>query len=241
MYKKVENGVATPKESKPRAPPPALNPEACALVQPYKDFVGKGFICSIAVEFNPMGVQVHCTLRSDLLNVGEDKNTKVAVGDAKQRIIDKKLWVPSNRGAKKTAETTNLMPKRSLTKEDFNLSDEKLVTRALEVSKALGDTVARGRIGSLKFAVEGADTLEKWWSGASVGEKSRLLSDKKHHDSFTAEEHKRLSNLLRESPFRGSLLSSPEEEDEEEDEPEPAQNSQALVPKRKGGENSGKK
>jgi hypothetical protein len=200
-----------------RGPPPALNPESVAVVQPYKDFISKGFITKLVIELKPMGTHVSCSVRDDLQNAGETNNTMIAVGDAKQRIIDKNLWTPGNKGSKKvTADQSKISPKRSLCKEDLLLSDEKLIARALAVAKELGDTVARGRIGSLKFAVEGAKTFDDWWSGASIGEKTRLLTSKAHHESFTKEQHARLIKLLPQCPFRGPLLTSSEEEEEEE-------------------------
>jgi len=226
MTEMVKNKTPLFREG-PRGPPPALNPESCAVVQPYKDFIAKGFITKLGVEFGPMGNKVYCTVRSDLLSDGETKDTLVAVGDAKQRIIDKKLWVPGNRNSKSKAEPDKIAPKKSLCKEDFLLSDKLLLSRALAVAKELGDTTARGRIGSLKFNVDGSATIEEWWSDASVGEKSRLLSDKRHHDSFSLEQHTRLGELLKQCPFRGPLLTPPEEEEEED---APASRSSASTP-----------
>jgi len=73
--------------AKSRALPPALNPESCALVQPYKDFFSKGYIQSLQVEFTPMGTNVFCTLEKSLLKDGEAPMEKIAVGDAKNRIL----------------------------------------------------------------------------------------------------------------------------------------------------------
>jgi hypothetical protein len=217
---------------KARAPPPALNPESCALVQPYKEFVGKGFITSLKVEFTPLGISVFCNVRNDLLNKGEDNNSKLALGDAKQRILDKGLWVPGNRN-QKSRETNQepALPKKTLCKEDFLKTDEALSARALAVAKALTDTTARGRIGSLKLMIEGCDTFENWWDAAAPAEKTRLLADKKHHESFTEEDHIRLNKILQVCPFRGPVPTPTEEEEETL----PEQSSKALVQKKKAG------
>jgi len=222
---------------KPRAPPPALNPENCALVQPYRDFVGRGFIRELRVKFTPLGIEVGVTLKSDLLKSGETDETLVAVADAKQRIIDAKLWTPGNRGKEKATTTENARPKKSLIKEDFQDSDEKLAARALAVASANTDTTARGRIGSLKMMIEGVDTFEQWWSEAAPSEKSRLLADKRHHEMFTDEDHIRLDSVLVRCPFRGSVPTPPKEEEEEAPPTKKASpsSSQALVPKKKGG------
>jgi len=209
------------KGAKPRGPPPALNPESCALVQPYKDFVGKGFISKITVEFSPMGNTVHCCVKDSLLKSGETKDSIIAIGDAKLRIIDAKLWTPKEKGGKAKDGDSNafVSPKKSLCKEDFSLNKEQLSKRVLEVSKALGDTVARGRIGSLKLMIDGAATFDDWWKGAAPAEKTRLLSDKKHHDTFSEADHLLIGGLVSKSPFRG-VVPVPSKEDEDSDDPE---------------------
>jgi hypothetical protein len=212
-----------------RAPPPALNPESCALVQPYKDFVGRGFISNITVEFTPLGVKVGCRIEKSLLNDGETTDTIIAVVDAKNRIINKGLWTPGRPGVNKPSATKDLLPQKSICKDDFKGTDDEVKARILAVAKNIGDTTARGRIGSLKMMIEGVDTFENWWKGASASEKSRLLSDKKHHDTFSDADHIRLANLARICPFRGTVPTLNQNEEEEESEAgEPA--STALVP-----------
>jgi len=222
-----------PGGAKSRAPPPALNPESCALVQPYKDFVSRGFISKLAVEFTPLGVAVCAFLRSDLRKDGETSETRVSVGDAKQRIIDANLWTPRGKQGSGGNPKKDLLPKKSLCKEDFNGDNDSLFARATAVAGALGDTTARGRIGSLKMMIEGVDTFEDWWSGASASEKVRLLSDKKHHDLFSEGELTRVSALLTRSPFRGTVP-SPSEEEEEPVSRSGSPVSKALVQKKQG-------
>lgn len=218
-----------------RGPPPALNPESAALVQPYKDFIQKGFITTLVVEFTPMGVGVRCRIRADLRKNGEDANTDIAIGDAKNRIIEKNLWTPGNKGSKAPAKDSNVAPKKSLRLEDFSLTDSQLVARAKAVAAALGDSTARGRIGSLNLMVEGVDKFEDWWKSAAPSEKTRLLSDKKHHDTFAEKDHFRLNGLLSVCPFRGPVPSTPEEEEKEANPKLPTPLSNALVQKKKGG------
>jgi len=235
--------VTEPQKGKAtRAPPPALNPESCALVQPYKDFVSKGFIQALRVEFTPLGVRIACSVRADLRKPEEDKNTEIAIGDAKSRIIEKNLWTPGNRGSEKAKEQKQTPPKKSLVKEDFLKSDQYLLDRAKAVAEALNDTTARGRIGSLNLMVEGVDTFEEWWKSAAPTEKSRLLMDKKHHETLIDAEHVKLSELMKVCPFRGPVPTHTSEEEETEQKPKEGspKTSQALVPQKKKGSPSKK-
>jgi len=209
-----ENKAQTSAPTK-RAPPPALNPENCALVQPWKDFVSKGMITNLSVGFTPMGVTIKCRVNPSLSREGDDP-AGIPIGDAKQRIIDAGLWSPR---AQKTGNVKKeeLLPKKSLVKKDFEKgSIDKLSARVAAVAAALGDTTARGRIGSLKLMHEGVDTFDKWWSGANPAQKARLLSDNKHFKEFSDDDCKILARQIPGSPFRGSVPTpTPEEEDEE--------------------------
>jgi hypothetical protein len=229
------NRESNPKGKGPRGPPPALNPESGALVQPYKDFVARGLLRELTVKFTPTGYSVQCSLPDYLREGTETESTQFAVGEAKQRIINKGLWTPggNSKGTKKPAANANNnpVPKKTLVAEDFLLDDDKLRARALAVAKELGDTTARGRIGSLKMMIDGCDTFESWWTSAAPAEKTRLVAEKKHHDKFSGDEHKRLSSLLGTCPFRGPVP-SPSEEDEDEITQGGHPTSQALVPKK---------
>jgi hypothetical protein len=225
-------------KQKSRPLPPALNPESCALVQPYKDFLSKGFISKLTVEFTPMGVHISCKLPPSLRKNGEGEDANYSVGDAKTRIIDQGLWVPNSKDTRDTKKVPEVqLPKKTLTKVDFEATDEKLSARANAVALALTDTVARGRVGSLRFMIEGVDTFEEWWSSASPSEKSRLLMDGKHHSTITDADHLKLSRLLVQCPFRGPVP-SPSAEDEEEQpnkaKPPKQGSSNQLVPANRG-------
>jgi len=218
MASEKVKGGSSGNGGKSRPPPPALNPESCALVQPYKDFIGRGFLSQLTVRFTPMGITVSCSVASSLLRSGETLETLIPLGDAKNRIIEKGLWSPGKPGGKKSGETSNVnaLPKKSLCKDDFKENDDAVKARAIAVAAAIGDTTARGRIGSLDLMIEGVDTFEEWWSSAAAAEKTRLLSDKKHHDQFSESDHLRVVNLLGgDCPFRG-LVPTPSQEKEEE-------------------------
>jgi hypothetical protein len=178
-------------------------------------------ITTLGVEFTPMGTNIVCSVNSSLQKEG-DASTGIPIGEAKQRIIDAKLWVPKGKTEKGVGKKDDLLPKKSLVKADF--SDERikvLAKRAAEIAAALGDTTARGRIGSLKMMSEGIDTFDKWWVEAEPVHKTRLLSDSKHHKMLTAEDHAAFAAAVPLCPFRGSVPTPTHEEDEEDEEPVP--------------------
>jgi hypothetical protein len=199
-----------------RAPPPALNPESCALVQPWKDFIAKGYITELNVKFTPLGETHWCKVVPSLQKE-EEGNADIPIGDAKTRIIAAGLWTPKvkEKGGDKKKE--DLLPLRTLVKRDLEETDQKkLSLRIMAVAKALGDTTARGRIGSLKLMAEGVDTFEKWWEVANPAQKVRLLTDAKHFKEFTREEIAFIADSIPGCPFRGSVPTPTPEEDEEE-------------------------
>jgi hypothetical protein len=216
-----------------RGPPPALNPETAALTQPWKDFVSRGFITKLNVSFSPMGITVECKVQPSLLKTGENAETVIAIGEAKNRIIEAKLWAP--KGAKQEkgdGKNKEALPAASLTKRDFeDDNDNNLYTRAIAIAKAIGDQKARGRIGSLNLMMEGVDTFESWWDNSTPREKTRILSDKKHHDELTVEQIVRFGTIFNDKPcpFRGPVPKK-EQEEEEEKQAEPIPPSGALVP-----------
>jgi len=183
-----------------------------------------------------MGTQVACKVLTSLKKEGET-DSPIPLGDAKQRIVDAGLWTPRGQEKSKGTKKDDLLPLRSLTKKDFEEKDEKkLLARILAVAKELGDTTARGRIGSLKLMAEGIDTFDKWWQNANPPDKSRLLADAKHWKTFTRDDHVAVATLVRECPFRGSVPTPTPEEDDEEDEVVPeAKASRTPSPKTQNG------
>jgi len=143
----------------------------------------------------------------------------IAVGIAKQYIIESKLWTPGGKTKGKEGRQGNAFPKRTLVKRD--LEGEQLMglpVRAKAVALALGDTVARGRIGSLGMMREEVTTFEQWWAVATNKMKSRLVSDQRIHKEFSEEEHAAIARALSPCPFRGTVPSPKEEEPHEEEE-----------------------
>jgi len=103
---------------------------------------------------------------------------------------------------------------KSLVKRDFEAGNlPNLATRAKAVALALGDTVARGRIGSLGFMSPKATTFEEWWKVASPKAKTRLVSDDRHWKEFTDDEHRAIARALSPCPFRGPVPTPKEEEE----------------------------
>jgi hypothetical protein len=193
--------------------PPALNPESPALTQPYKDFVQRGWISTLTVEFTPSGTQMAVVLGDAVsAKIPAAPKTAIPCGVAKQWIVDAGLWSP--KGEKGTAQQQNVLPLKSLVKRDFEEKNlPNLATRAKAVAAALGDTVARGRIGSLGYMESGVDTFDKWWRVASPKHKSRLVSDDRHWKEFSDDEHRAIARALSPCPFRGNVPTPKEEED----------------------------
>lgn len=193
------------------------------LVQPWREFEGRGWL-----EVQYLGGAITRTVRCKLLAAAlvegatADKDGNIYVGpqEAKDRIVRAGLWSPRQKGAKGGAAKKNNVPElplRSLTKKDFEGNDEALVSRARSVANNLGDRTAAGRIGSMALSRPGADTFQKWWAGAGAKDIARLLSDKKHYDSFEKADKARLAAVLKDCPFRpNEPVPSPAEEEDAE-------------------------
>jgi hypothetical protein len=193
---------------KRRAPPPAFDPERPLLVQPWREFEGRGWV---AVHYVAGGITttvkvelVARVLQQEADPRDSDGKVFVRAAEAKARIIDANLWAP--RGAKKKGSGVAVvqLPLRSICKKDFEGSDESLLSRARSVANTLGDQTAAGRIGSLNLSRVGKETFAQWWDGAGADRKARVLSDQKHYDSLTAEDKERLNTVLSNCPFRGN-------------------------------------
>jgi hypothetical protein len=209
--------------AKARPPPPALDPERPMLVQPWREFEGRGWL-----EVQYLGGAITRTVRCKLLAAAlvtgltgdVEGNFYVGPQEAKDRIVQAGLWSPRQKGAKAgLAKKNNVpeLPKKSLCKEDFKGNDEALESRARSVANNLGDRTAAGRIGSMALARSGADTFQTWWKGAKGNDIARLLSDKKHYDSFEKADKIRLAAVLKDCPFRpNEPVPSPAEKEDEE-------------------------
>lgn len=202
---------------KMRAPPPAFDPERPMLVQPWREFEGRGWL-----EVQYLGGSITRTVKCKLLGalLSDEERTAgidVFVGpqEAKDRIVRSGLWKPMNGKNKKgTGEKLVELPKKSICKKDFEGNDNSLLSRARSVANALGERTAAGRIGSMSLSLPGKDTFATWWSAADDESKARLLSDKKHFDSLEAAEKQRLTTVLRDCPFRGGEPVPAEKEEE---------------------------
>jgi hypothetical protein len=191
--------------------PAALNPELMALVQPWRDFVSQGLITAINAVFTPGGTNVTVTV-SDSVKLPEGTvRGPLAPGVAKEAIFRMGLGKKKN---KSTSSNDQPLPIRSLCIKDAEEEDKKKVlSRILDVVKAVGPTVAAGRIGSLRIYVEGCDTFEKWWKKSDPSMKVRLLSTEKHFKALSEEHISRIGEVLPEkSPFLGSVPTPQEEE-----------------------------
>jgi len=190
--------------------PPAMDLERPSLTQPWRSFLSSGLILGVTIEMTPTGTNTICTVDAARLGL---KETKVAAGIARQAIIEKGLWTPGKPGEKKSVSKQEL-PKKSICKKDFEGNDSSILNRARSIANTIGDTTARGRVGSMGLARKGKDTFESWWNGAGGKRKLRLLSDKKHYESFSDEDFARFDKILVECPFRGAVPPLEEEEAE---------------------------
>jgi len=193
----------------PKRSPPALDPESPGLIQPWKDFCAKGWISELTLKKTPFGWNTTCQVPSHVSEEAAGKD--IALGAAKQLIITAGLWSP--KGPKAKSDNQQALPKKSLVPEDF-LDKSKLAERAKAVALALTDTVARGRIGSLKLMHEGVDTFDKWWSGALPPMKTRIFMDEKHHKKLTDADHLLFASVVTQCPFRGSVPTPSGDEEE---------------------------
>jgi hypothetical protein len=213
--------------------PPALNPEQPALTQPWRDFVSRGWVSSIGVTFTGGTTSVAFDL-GPLVKV-PDGTDRMAVppGMAKHYIIESGLWSPANQQRAKAGVKNDgvQLPKKSLVPKDFEstTSDEELRKRTAAVAAALTDTVARGRIGSLKFMRKGVDTFEKWWLAAPSESKTRILMDQKHHLALKKGDHDRFKKVVTQCPFRGPVPTPSEEEEDKEEPPRTGKQVSQLV------------
>lgn len=203
--------------AKMRAPPPAFDPERPMLVQPWREFEGRGWL-EVQYLGGSITRTVKCKLLGSLLTSEERAaGTDVFVGpqEAKDRIIRANLWKPQG-GKKKTGTGEKLveLPKRSICKKDFEGNDQSLLSRARSVANSLGERTAAGRIGSMELSLPGKDTFSTWWAAAGASSKARLLSDKKHYDSLDDDEKQRLNTVLVDCPFRGQEPVPAEKEEE---------------------------
>lgn len=194
--------------------PPAMDLERPSLTQPWRSFLSAGLILGVTIEMTPTGTNIICKVDAARLGLKEEL---VAAGIARQAIIDKGLWTPGKPGGKKS-DIKQELPKKSICKKDFEGNDSSLLNRARSVANTIGDTTARGRVGSMGLARKGKATFEDWWNGAGGKRKARLLTDKKHYETLSDEDLARFDKVLSECPFRGAV---PPLEEEAKEEPKP--------------------
>jgi len=206
--------------------PPALSPENPALVQPYRDFIARGWITELTLKVTPGSVAIVCKLGKAVeVPEGTDRNS-LTPQQAKSFIEDAKLWSPGGKQKSGAKKEEVKLPKRSLCKEDFSGTDANLLNRIRSVAKDIGDNTARGRIGSLKIFKEGCDSFDKWWEKAGPREIGHLLTSKAYFEKLSDADFVRIKSVCEKSPFRGSNLPLPEKakegkEDQDESDEEP--------------------
>jgi hypothetical protein len=102
----------------------------------------------------------------------------------------------------------NKLPVCSLTPYDVDRNQYDLMARSVLVAAELGSETILSRIRSQnELFIEGIESLREWWSVASVQQRVRVLSDRKHF-SFTKtplEGERRLKVSALPCPFRGDI------------------------------------
>lgn len=203
-----------------RAPPPALDPERPALVQPYKLFVGRGWITSYELKGGPLGTTFSVRVSEEISN--DKHNTDLSAEQAKSLIQASGLWSPGTNKKTKGGNPDASAPKRSLVSEDF-VDESNLLRRANAVAKAIGGNQARGRVGSLKMMIPNCPTFDSWWAKSPSDAKARLLTDEKHFKTLSESEFSKLAKVLNgKCPFRGSVPTPAENkaaDDDSDEEP----------------------
>jgi hypothetical protein len=211
-----------------RPPPPALNLESPALVQPFKEYVSKGLV-TVKVTFSPMGCTVECIPQGAIRREGEGETTVLPYGVIRERIEESGL---ASNSKKRTGGRTQVQPQplKSLCLEDFeDGNNERLKLRIRQVATALGPDVARSRIMTHKINSAGHDDFESWWSAADFSHRARLLVDERHAKKIGSENLKRLASLDYPCPFRGPLSNPQAETSKEKTEVPKAQSTNAMV------------
>jgi hypothetical protein len=196
-------------------PSPALNPEQLLIVQPWKDYLSRGLIKTIKVEFTPGGTMVNVILADHVKTAEGIPRDIMPPGVAKQIILDSGL-IPKGKGQGKKQEEP--LPVRSLCAKDAE-DGSKLEERIKQVANKLGPSTALGRIGSKQLHIDGAKSFEEWWTKASSDWKSKLVMDQKHFDSMSPGQVKVILDKLGaiKSPFRGSFPEQSVDDSKEEE------------------------
>jgi hypothetical protein len=199
--------------------PNALDPRSPLLVQPFKRLVDEGFIVEINVKFTPTGFTCGGKPDSRMIavkNSGLVQGTEYPLGQL-SAVADQGNLIPLKKTKAKGGKGQEQpLPKKTLTKKDFELSDEEFTARCISVADACGGTTLVGRVRSAQ-AFEGTITtsFQNWWRAADKNARMIALSQEKQRKDVGEDELKRLEGL--QCPFRGSAEFHVV--DEEDDEP----------------------
>jgi len=181
--------------------PPALDVSNPRLLQPWKGLVESGAVESLSITFTPFGEEVRVRV------AGSDRELPPALALSRLRANGA---LNSQGRARRGAPVEQALPASSLTERDFQEGGN-VPARVRSVSDKLGIKTIRGRILSVpELTIPIGDlTLEGWWSHATIRQKIRLLSDKKHFDKIfvgvgtPAGVATSMNNVP--SPFQGAL------------------------------------
>jgi len=184
--------------------PPAFDPKAPALVQPYRRLVEEGFIVKLTVEFTPMGVNISGVPDARVASV-TDSGLTAGAPAALGLILaaaDKGNLVPKA-GKKSTGPKAQPLPEKSLDKKDFEGSQAELLARARRVAQACGDKTLVGRVRTANaFDGKVTTSFADWWASADAKKRSAALMVPSKAKDLTEADLAKLTNL--ECPFRGS-------------------------------------
>jgi len=114
---------------------------------------------------------------------------------------------------------SNILPRDSITKWEFNRPQPLLVARVIAVAKSIGEAKCVSRISTdLFLRNSGCDTLSSWWASSSAEQRWRLLTTRKVSGEAKEGPPINIGRLLEvECPFSDTHLEVETFDDEDEE------------------------
>lgn len=186
--------------------PTAFDPKSPAIVQPYKRLVDEGFIERLTITFTPTGVEV---VGVPDKRVAEVAGSGLTAGTAAPlgmilTAADKGNLIPKRSGDRKkkaNAAAVAPLPEKTLTKRDFEGSDQELLARARAVANHCGGPTLVGRVRSSgSFGGRVTTTFQQWWERATPSQRASSLVIPSRKEEIGTAEIARFATM--QCPFR---------------------------------------